>query len=199
MNDFSHFESTITKAVWKQQCTYSNNLICGEIDCYSTCHIDYKFSISLVVKGLFGLLCSKCKHNLRNHHRCRAIWEGIIDKQVLVDENMKKKWEAAKDGKEKTEALIAGHEKVLNELNQVTERATNELAQLVEDHAQLALSGNFSAPVASAIRLLEENYVVLERKGIAGNRLRKEKESLDLLKRKLELLNDRRRAEGGLR
>ena len=189
MNDFSHFENTVTKAVWKQQCSSTNNLICGEMNCYSNCHIDYKSNILLDLKGFLGRPCHECNHSLRHHHRWTVMWRQLIDMKVSVDENMKEKWEAAKDGKEKTEALIAAREKVLNELDQVIEHATDDLEQQVERYARLALSGSFSAQVTSAVRLLEQNYAVMEKKHISPDQLQRIKESLDLMKRKLELLN----------
>lgn len=42
---------------------------------------------------------------------------------------------------------------------------------------------------SSAIRLLEQNYSTLETKGVGPDQLQKVKESLDYMKRKLELLN----------
>ena len=102
---------------------------------------------------------------------------------------MKKKYEAAKGGKEKTAALVAASEKVLRDLNQVTGRATTELEQLVERYADLSLSGSFSAQVGGAVRLLEQNYAALEKKGVGREQLQKVKRSLEHMKRKLELLH----------
>jgi CCR4-NOT transcriptional regulation complex NOT5 subunit len=107
----------------------------------------------------------------------------------LIDQSVKKKWGATKDGKGKTAVLIAPWEKELQDLNQIINSATNELAEQVERYDQLSLSGSLSAQVGSAIRLLEQHYRALENKGMDPNQLQKVKESLDLLKRKLDLLN----------
>jgi len=117
------------------------------------------------------------------------MWEQLIDTQVSVDQNMKKKWEAARDGKEKGAALIGASEKVLHDLNQIISRATNDLEQLVERYADLSLSGSFSAQVGSAVRLLEQNYASLEKGGVGREQLQRVKRSLDHMKRKLELLH----------
>jgi DNA repair ATPase RecN len=108
-----------------------------------------------------------------------------IDSQVLVDDNMKKKWEEAKNGKETTAALIAVNEMVLHDLNQVINCPTGPLVQLVEQYARLLLAGSYSTQVRSAVRFLEQK----EKKGISQDKLEKVKESLDHLKRKLEFLN----------
>ena len=112
--------------------------------------------------------------------------------QVSVDETMKERWEAARNGKEKTAALVGASEQVLRDLNQVIDRATTELEQLVGWYASLSLSGNFSAQVGSAVRLLEQNYVVMEKKGVSPEQLHRVQRSTDHMKRKLELLNKAR-------
>ena len=93
-------------------------------------------------------------------------------------------------GMEKTAILIADREKVLHDLDQVMNHATNDLARHVERYTRLSLSGSFSAQVGGAVRLLQQNYVGLEEKGVGLDHLQKVKESLDHMKRKLELLNN---------
>ena len=188
MNALANFEETVNKVVWKQRRTATNNMICGQPNCYSNCYKDYKTNIPLSLKGLFGRPCQLCNHSLWNHHRTRAMWEPIVDTHVSVDQNMKKRWEAARDGKEKAAALVEASRQVLRDLNNVISYATNNLEQLVERYADLSLSGNFSAQVDSAVRLLEQNYAVLEKKGVNEDQLQKVKRSLDHMKRKLALL-----------
>ena len=107
-----------------------------------------------------------------------------IDTQVLVDEDMKSKWDEAKNGKETTAALIAVNEMRLHHHKQVTNCSTGDLAQLVGQYAHLSL-GSCSAQVRSAVRFLE----VLRMKPSHGNELKTFGESLIHMKRKLELLN----------
>jgi hypothetical protein len=116
------------------------------------------------------------------------MWQQVIDTQVSIDKDMKEKWEKAKSGKEKNEALIATSQEVLNQLDQVIDNATKDLAQLVEDYAGLSLSGSFSAQVKSAVRLLEQKYKAMETKGVSQEQLEKVKGSLDVMKKKLVLL-----------
>jgi hypothetical protein len=111
-----------------------------------------------------------------------------IHNKVLVDEDIKKKWDEAKDGKETTAALIAVNEMVLHDLNQVIACVTNNLVPLAERYARLSLAGSCSAQVRSAVRFLEEQYHHME---VMRGRIAQEKvkESLDHMKWKLELLN----------
>ena len=107
-----------------------------------------------------------------------------IDGQVLVDEDMKKKWDEAKDGKENTTTLIAAYEMVLHELNPAIECAMGDLVQLVEWYDGLSLAGSCSAEVRGVVRLLE----ALEKTNIGEYKLEKVKKSLVHMKRRLELL-----------
>jgi len=190
VNTSANFEQTVSLAVWKQQRTSTNNLLCGQINCYSNCQIDYKTNIPLDLRGFFGGSCRKCNHSLWNHHRCYSKWQKVIDTQVSIDQNMKTKWEAAKDGRERTAALVVASEKVLNDLDQVINRAINNLAQLVGRYSRLSLSGSFATQVSSTVRLLEQNYIALEGNGVGHDQLQRVKDSLDHMKRKLELLKN---------
>ena len=113
-----------------------------------------------------------------------------IDNQVLIDEDMKKKWDEAKDGKETTATLIAVNEMILHHLKQVANCSTGDLVQLVAQYAELSLAGSCSAQVRSAIRVLERKYIAMKEKRIGQDELQKVKESLDHMKRKLEFLKN---------
>jgi hypothetical protein len=111
-----------------------------------------------------------------------------IDRKMSVDqEMMKKRWEAAKDEKEKTVALITFNELVLHDLNQVIHRATNDLVQLMEQFAGLSLSGCFLEQLGSGVRLLEHRYKDLEKTGADQVKVKK---SLDATKKLLEFLSN---------
>lgn len=111
-----------------------------------------------------------------------------MNAQASVDQSMRE-WVAAKDGTEKRTILVAVREKVVHDLDQIIDGATKDLAQQVERYAHLSLSGSFSAQVGSAVRLLEQNYIGLEKKGVSQDHLHRVQESLGNMKRKLEILN----------
>ena len=110
-----------------------------------------------------------------------------IDNQVLVDEDMKRKWDKAKDGKERTAALIAVNEMALHILNQVSNCATGDLVQLVKQYADLSLVGSCSAWAESVIKYLEFTLNTTMSWDIGQREI--VEESLGHMKRKLELLN----------
>ena len=67
-------------------------------------------------------------------------------------------------------------------------RILSGLLHVAEDYAARSLSGPFSAHVEKAIRLLEHRYKGMEQKGVSKEQLDKLQDSLDLTKRKLELV-----------
>ena len=107
-----------------------------------------------------------------------------IDGQVLVDEDMKMKWDEAKDGKETTTTLIAVNEMILHELNPAIECAMGDLVQLVGWYNGLSLAGSYSAEVRGVVRSLE----ALEKMDIGKYELKEVKENLAHMKRRLEFL-----------
>jgi len=111
-----------------------------------------------------------------------------IDKQELVDEGMKKKWEAVKDEKERTAVLIAVNEMILHDFSHAINHAPDNLMQLVERFVCLSLTGSFSAEVGRAVSSLEREYVAMEKRGVGQDKLEKVKGGLDYMKRRLELL-----------
>ena len=175
-------------AVWKQQRSSTINMICGQVNCYSNCHIDYDSNIPHDLNGFFEWLCDKCNHSLWDHHRCHAKWEQVRNTQTPVDQEMKK-WETAKNGTEKTAILVAVSEKVLHDLDQIISGAINSLEEGVGRYTCLSLSGFFSAQVGSAVKLLEQKYIVLEEKCINKDHLQRVEESFNCMKRKLDLVN----------
>jgi len=196
MNLICNIENTVTKAVRKLQDSPTTNIVCGHANCYSNCEIDHKSNIALDLNGPFQGSCDKCKHDLWDHHRCRAIWGHVIDTQVLIDENVKKDWVEAKEGTERVALLVKLHEKVLGGLNQVINSATIELAHLVERYARWALSGGFSAQVGNAAKLLEQKYTALEANNVGQDQLQKVEESLKRMRRWQRLLNAAKKNAG---
>ena len=190
MNAMRSFKNTVTKLVWKLQESPTNNMVCGQGNCYSTCEINYMANIALDLKGRFRGSCDKCHHSLWNHHRCHAQWEQVVDTQVLIDQDVKKKWETAKDEKGKTAVLVTFREKLLYKLDHVINGGIGDLARLVERYSELALSGGFLAQVDKTVKLLEQHYIALRAKSVDEGQLQKVEESLDDMRKKLELLTN---------
>ena len=117
-----------------------------------------------------------------------------IDGEVLVDEDMKKKWDEAEDEKETITTITAINEMVLHELNQAIDYAMSDLAQLVERFDRLSLAGSYSAQMRTLVRFLEG----MEKRTAEREEWENVKESLDHVKRRLELLNKVEDAKKGV-
>ena len=167
--------------VWKQQRTSHSNYLCNVPDCHSNCH---SLRLFTSISRLLRLRCATCNHSHRSHSRTGHVWAQENDTQASVDEG----WEAAKVEKEDTELLISTYESALKDLNDAIDINLDNLARLAEDYAARSLSGPFSAHVEKAIRLLEHRYMDMERKGVSKEQLEKMEDSVDLTKRKLELV-----------
>jgi len=178
--------------VWKQEPASTLNYLCIAPDCHSTCGVKHS------IAGVFRLfprqfsLCSNCNHSHLSHFHLLSTWEQAYEAQVSVDDDMRKRWEAAKDEKERTDALFATSKTALEDLSYIIDEATCELARLAEEYASLALSGSYSAPLEKAIWLLEQRCRGMEEKGVGLELLTKVRTTLDDMKGRLELLRKAR-------
>ena len=174
-------------AFWVRKHSFTTNLICGEIDCYSNCGINYGSNVPVDLEGFFGSSCEKCNHVLWNHNRCRATWGKVTNTQVSVDQTMKE-WEAAEDETGRTAILDRVREQVLRELSWIINSVTTDLAGLVERYSHLSLSG--SPGEHNVVRFLKQHYFTVERKAVDQDQLRRVIVSLGHMQRELGLLNN---------
>ena len=206
MDAFSHFESIIDALVWKQQPAPTLNYLCIAPDCHSTCGVQHSVAgIFLLFPRQFSL-CPKCNHPHLAHFHLRSTWEQVYEARLSVDDKMRRQWEAAKNEKERTEALVATSKHAMEDLSRIIDEAIDELARLGEEYASLSLSASFSAPLEKAIWLLEQRCKGMEEKGVGLELLARVRGSLDAMKGRLDLLRRAkekaregvRRVEGGV-
>ena len=134
--------------------------------------------------------CSECTHPHLFHFHLRSEWVKVHDAQVAIDSNMKRKWQAAKNEKEKADALAETSKRALDDLGLIINDAMDDLAQLADEYAHLSLAGSFSAPLEKAIWLLEQQCKGMEEKGVGPEQLEKVRSSLDEMTGRLDLLRN---------
>ncbi len=188
MDAFSNFEKIINSPVWRRERVPTLNYLCGKPNCYSTCRVDDSIVFALVLIPFQFVPCATCHHLLWSHFHAFDKWVQKHESQVTVDEDMKKKWEAAKDEKEKTEALVAESERTLSGLSYSMDTGMDELVRLADEYGRLSLSGSSSGPLEKAIRLLEQRYNSMEGQGVSRDQLEKMRASLEGMKGRLDLL-----------
>lgn len=184
MEASSQFEKTVNIPVWKQEPTHYLGYLCNLHDCHSNCRAPRLFAR---IRRLLRQRCAVCGHSYNSHSHTRHAWVKSDDTRTTVDEGMKQKWEAAKDKKENTEALIATHESALDDLTRAMDGAMDDLAQLVEDYDGSALSKSFSTHMEKTIRFLEQRCTDRE-EGASQEQLDNMLCGLEQMKKKLELL-----------
>jgi len=184
MDACSHFEQTVNTPVWTQQPTRSRRYICDVHACQSNCHDSRLFTR---IRRLLRLRCAVCNHPHRSHSRTRLKWVKSINTGTSVDEDMKKRWEAAKDQKKNTETLIATHKSALGDLSRATGSTMDELSRLVEGYDGFALSRSFSAHMEKTIKFMEQRHTDRE-EGASQDRLENTRCGLEQMKKKLDLL-----------
>ena len=190
MNALSDFEKKISWPVWRQTHTATRNYLCYEPDCHTTCRKDDGVIASLLLLPFQRERCLRCRHPHSSHFHLRAEWVETQEALVAVDEEMKTKWEAAKNETERTEALVARSERELGRLRVTMDKGLAELTQLAEGYAGLSLSGSFSRTQEKAIRLLEDHYKKMEQQGVSRDQLDKVQTSLENMKKRLDVLNN---------
>ena len=103
----SNFKRIINALVWKKQPAPTRNYLCITPNCHSTCGVKHSIiDVFLLFPRQFSL-CSKCDHPHLSHSHSHSTWERVYEEQVLVDDNMKKPWVAAKDERERIEAFLS--------------------------------------------------------------------------------------------
>src|SRR6266404_8308615 len=107
MHTFADFEKIINALVWRQQPASTLNYLCTAPNCYSTCGVDHSVGGVLFLFPRQFSLCSRCKHPHLSHFHLRSTWVQVEEPQTSIDDDIKRRWETAKDEKEKTAALVA--------------------------------------------------------------------------------------------
>ena len=188
MDGFSNFEKIMNTLVWEQQPHSTRNYLCSTPNCYSTCGMEHSIGrvISLFPRQLAS--CSECKHPHLFHYHLYSEWVQVQKTQVSVDDNIKTKWEAAKDEKEKAEALVSTCRGALEDLSRSMDEAMEESVRLAAEYAHLSLSGSFSAHLEKAILLMEQRCKTMDEKGVGVEQLAKMRCSVKEMKERLDLI-----------
>ena len=201
MEAFSKFKQIVNSPVWGKESTPTLNYLCGKPNCYTTCSVDDNIGSALLLWTVQPLDCDQCKHAHWSHFHSYSKWVKQQETQEMVDDDMKKKWEAARDEKEKNEALVAASESALDDLGFTIDKGMDELERLADEYAGLSLSGSFSGPLEKAIRLLEMHCKNMEEQGVSRDQLDKMRGSVEMMKKRLDLLKDakEKRTKGRVR
>ncbi|KAF8320497.1 hypothetical protein DL93DRAFT_2224834 [Clavulina sp. PMI_390] len=125
---------------------------------------------------------------MNNYANYEFTVDTVTGKQVMVHEEMKKRWQDAKDGKERDEATLKRMNSTREQLEQSIEQQTGDLAELADSWENLSLSGSLSAQMEKAIKLVERQLKCMQEGGVSKEMLNKVDASLQEMKKKLDVL-----------
>lgn len=197
MNNYSDFQKKVSELVWTQEETTSRNLVCWATRCYSNCHEDcgvprirfnpFDIRSCKAVRFISGK-CNACKHSSREHSHRHYLWREVPDVHVKIDEGMKKRWNEAKEDKERKEAALEALRATSVNLTSALETGLTTLSELAAEYARLSLSGSFTAQVEKAIALYEQKLQGLQEKGVNAEQLKVVEACLDEMRSKQAVL-----------
>lgn len=160
-----------------------HNTLCGAAGCYSNCHTPCyleksfdkeEFKNCRCMKG--WVACSECGHHYTLHYHNVARFEKVEETENFVNEDMKKRFEAATSNEEINNILQNALEQKRRQSEIERKRLSEQLLVTMEEFHRLGASRNYA-------KLLENHLAVIEQRleGTVG------KETLDLRKTKEEI------------
>ncbi|KAF5358822.1 hypothetical protein D9758_008561 [Tetrapyrgos nigripes] len=197
MKTYEAYEAVINRKEWQQIPTSRHNTVCCVPDCYSNCHVPCNLDFTLDPEQLRGCTsmyesggshCCVCPHERKDHRHYNSIWELKEISEKRTNEDAKAKFERARDEKGGAEEMKKEIEEAQVDLQNLVQNATDDLGRLVERYSNLALSGSFTGQVEKAVGVLEQNLESMREKGAGAETIKKVEESLDQMRRKLEVL-----------
>ena len=189
MNAFSKFIQIIDSPVWRKESAPTLNYLCGKPDCYCNCSTGDNIVFALL-RFMVQSDCDQCQHAHWSHFHSYSKWVQRQEPRETIDDVMKQKWEAARDEKERIEALVTASECTLDRLNSNIDKGKDELERLAKEYAALSISGCFSGPLEKAIQLLELHCESMQEKDDSGGQLKKVRGSVETMRRRLEVLKE---------
>ncbi|CCM02307.1 uncharacterized protein FIBRA_04397 [Fibroporia radiculosa] len=167
IKQYANHKTTKVTKVYEFVNTPHRNTLCSAPMCYHNCHENCDCSTGFSLDPTSTRQCSafrwesqycvKCGHSYMEHRLYNVKWVSREDEQVTVDEDAKKKYEAATEEKEKQEREIMQLNKCITDSNAALANAIANVGQLIKQYANLDLdrSANFVGQMKQSVALLE--------------------------------------------
>ncbi|EDR10206.1 uncharacterized protein LACBIDRAFT_325894 [Laccaria bicolor S238N-H82] len=178
----ANFKKVIQKGTWTLQDTDTYNTTCQFSLCYTNCQEKCSGGFTLLGRwklikcrklAYYGGTCIECSHSMKHHLQGKKAWYEKLEKINCIDET----------------TTIAEVLKTIDTCNENIEEATAQIGRLAEQYSELSLSGSFSGQVGKSVRLIETHLESIRNRSDPESAKRIE-ESLNVLKKKLRLLED---------
>ncbi|KAF8887987.1 hypothetical protein CPB85DRAFT_289458, partial [Mucidula mucida] len=195
MKTYQAYEKVISRPVWSQKETPRHNTLCTAPGCYSNCHEPCKLDFSLDPKAMYacgamkhGRMCEHCSHAPEQHRHFNSLWERKNEEQITVDEEARTQYTTAKSKKEQQELILEEMKTQCGKFSARIKDQTTEIGRLAEEYSKISLSGNMSAQVEKALRMLEMHQETMRGNGTDPETLSAMDMNLKMVRDKLDLL-----------
>ncbi|CAE6499593.1 unnamed protein product [Rhizoctonia solani] len=196
------------RKVWVLKVNDVKNTICITNGCHSNCHL--KCTLSYTESLMLGrwcsvfytwgvphalrwgdddeVLCSKCQHPAKYHRNYNSLHQEVDAEQYLKIREALELETRTQDGLELTQKII---QEELDKATADIEEAKAQIQKLVSELNEISLTRSFAGRIRSGIQLLEVQRRGLESSSGSAIELRVVDEALTLLKKQLELIENR--------
>ena len=169
----ANFQSTLKLARWITVRTSDHNTLCGYQGCYSNCHEHCSLPKSFDKEdfkscgGVGGTYCSKCGHHYTLHYHGDMRWEIQQTEKLLIDEEMKMRFEEAKSMEERVKSVKQQLKQEKAELEQKLGSLFESLLQTKKEFQELSLNRRYT-------KIVENHLAMIKQSGTAGKATREE-------------------------
>lgn len=171
--------------------TNYHNTLCGYKDCHSNCHEHCGLSKSFdkevfkycaCMRGANNT-CSVCGHDYTYHYHDEALFTEVEVVKDLIDGEMQKKFEQAKNDEDRAQMLYKELEDQKQASKDTRRRLSRELLQKIKEFEELGVARNYA-------KLIENQLAVIETrlKGTTGSESSYLRETQEELRKKLKLV-----------
>ncbi|KAJ3887039.1 hypothetical protein GG344DRAFT_81129 [Lentinula edodes] len=196
------YERIIQSPVYEHEDTGSvHNTLCVAGNCYKNCHTKCTVGFTMDRETLARMCasfeetpgvallkrrCKDCGHLAEDHQHYRSQWVKKIKTDTVIDQEVLRRYEAAKSESDRVTILMAESQKDIKQLEENIVGFEKELTDLCEKYNKLSLSGSFIGYISSAISLLTIRQVTLVKDG-------SDPEAIDRMAKRIERLEKKRK------
>ena len=164
-----NFQTYAENTRWVTVQTKYHNTLCGAPNCYKTCHENCQLPKSFDRKtfkncaGVAGSTCQECGHSYECHYHNEVKMVQRTEKVPLINDEMKKKFEEAKNADKIASLAKDEISKKLKESEDEKKALSNKLLFTMEEFHKLGLNKNYA-------KLLESHlFAVKQRREASDN------------------------------
>ena len=172
--------------------TQYHNTLCRYSQCESNCHemcslpksLDYETFLRCACMGS-NSICKVCHHSYTYHYHGESLFREVEETKDLVDDEMRQKFEEAKDAEEQAQILYKELKRQKEESITERERLSVELMDNISEFEELGVARNY-------IKLIENQIAVIETrlKGTIGKQCQQLRNTKIELEKKLKLVKE---------